>query len=649
MQDNGDDVFSYLAIAWSRLCMALPSDRLPPKQVFIGSFMQTITADQDRATFHPFTHAGRWRLTIGILQGLVLYVLYEAAARFFWPATNALVFAPALLVFTLIPVMGISALANMPLATLWRWLLVATVILAGLGVYDVWRNIGAPPAGWYGRSDKVQHPSVLLWLFGAAGLFIAHTLVLAAAADQKRIADYPTYFDCAWKLLVQLKFSGLFVTAVWMVLWLGAWLFDLIQLSFLKDLLGKTWFSIPATVFAFACAVHLTDVRPAIVRGIRNLLLVLLSWVLPVTLLIVGGFLLSLPFTGLGHLWATKHATALLLSAAAILVVLINTAFQNGAVALEVPRILRIFAQLACLMLLPLVTIAAYALWLRVADYGWTTDRIIAACCIVVAGCYALGYTWSAVQRTGLLNRIAPVNITTTLVILVILLSLFSPVLDPARISVAHQMARLENGLQSAANFDFEYLKFEGKRFGTAALEQLKTTYQGVDSALVREKAALAQAKKTKWDQAERLPTAVDVRANLTIWPKGKTVPGSFVSQDWKTNPPTLTIPSCLRTKSICDAYLIDLDGDGQTEILLIGRDRGDTGVFAQAADGNWRLVAKLPDLPGKCPQLQNKLQANEYKLVAPRLNDLEIAGQRIPLLPETNMQSMCVQPASWK
>ena len=226
-----------------------------------------------------------------------------------------------------------------------------------------------------------------------AGLFIVHTLVLASASDQKRIANYPTYFDCAWKLLVQMKFSVLFVGAVWIVLWLGASLFLLIRLNFFRDLLQESWFAIPVTVFAFACAVHLTDVRPVIVRGIRNLLLVLLSWILPVTLLIVGGFLVSLPFTGLAHLWATKHATALLLSSAAILVVLINTAFQNGTVEQDVAKILRVSARLACLLLVPLVGISAYALGLRVGEYGWTTDRIIAACCIVVASCYALGYT----------------------------------------------------------------------------------------------------------------------------------------------------------------------------------------------------------------------------------------------------------------
>jgi len=84
----------------------------------------------------------------------------------------------------------------------------------------------------------------------------------------------------------------------WLVLTLGAQLFELVKLAFLTKLMRESWFAIPVTAFAFACAMHLTDVRPAIVRGIRSLLLVLLSWLLPVAVLLIGGFLATLPFTG---------------------------------------------------------------------------------------------------------------------------------------------------------------------------------------------------------------------------------------------------------------------------------------------------------------------------------------------------------------
>lgn len=586
-----------------------------------------------------------FRLTLGLMQGFALYFLYHAAKSQLWPATEPLLFAPLLLMCSFIPVLLMSGLGHLPHKTLWRWILVATLIAAGLGFYDIWRNMGAPAWGFGLDNSKAPYPSLFLWLFGAGGFYIAHALILASAADQQVIASYPSYFDSSWKLLIQMQFSCFFVGAFWLVLWLGAELFKLIQLNFLQDLLKESWFSIPVTVFAFACAMHLTDVRPAIVRGIRNLLLVLLSWILPITLLIVGGFLLSLPFTGLTHLWATKHATALLLSVAATLVILINTAFQNGMVEADVARILRISARLASWLLLPLVAIALYALGLRVGDYGWTTDRIIAACCLLVASSYALGYAWAAAHRTRWLTGVAPVNIGTAFLIVALLLALFSPLLDPARISVRHQVARLENGRQTAEKFDFDYLKFQGKRYGLAALEQLKTSYAGKEAELVRKKATRSLEKKNPWEKSEPVSSSKDLRANLKAWPQGQQIPDSFVAQDWGKLPNAWEIPTCLKQKHAnCDVYLIDFDGDNTAELLVIGQDHayGQATLFAQETDDHWSAAATLPNGLAACPLFREKLQLGEYRLLAPRLKELEIAGTRIRLNASNTLNANC-------
>jgi hypothetical protein len=62
-----------------------------------------------------------------------------------------------------------------------------------------------------------------------------------------------------------------------------------------------------------------------------------MSWILPVAVVLVAGFICSLPFTGLAALWETRHATSVLLSAAALLLVLINAAFQNGEAKVALP------------------------------------------------------------------------------------------------------------------------------------------------------------------------------------------------------------------------------------------------------------------------------------------------------------------------
>jgi hypothetical protein len=609
-------------------------------------------ADHTNSSPINTSHLARMRLAIGALQGVALYFLYDSATNNTWPATNPFLFAPALLLCVIVPVLCISGLGTLRGRSLAIWLIFAALICYGLGFHDIWRGEGAPKSDYGTSGDLIQYPSILLWLFGIGGFFIGHTLVLSSGIESRRIASYATYFDTAWKLLVQMKFSAIFVGACWAVLWLGAGLFDLIQLRFLKDLIQKSWFSIPITVFAFACAMQLTDVRPAIVQGIRNLLLVLLSWVLPVTLLIVSGFLISLPFTGLSHLWATKHATALLLSASATLIILVNAAFQNGAVEVDVAKVLRVSARLACFLLIPLVFIAIYALGLRVAAYGWTTDRIIAACCITVACCYALGYAWAATRSSGWLSFLAPTNIATAFVVLVILVSLFSPILDPARISVANQVARLKAGLQNASSFDFDYLRFEGKRYGQSALAELKTYTVGQDASSIREKAKQASEKTNRWMREAPRPNASDLNLNLTVWPKGQQLPATFVNQDWGdiSGPETWRIPNCLKTKTnTCDVFLMDFDGDNQNELLVIGRGYSEAVLFGKNSADHWSAVGYVQGDFGKCTQFLERLKVQDFKLTAPQYKELEVAGMRIPISLDRRVESRCASETKRK
>ncbi|MBL7372883.1 DUF4153 domain-containing protein, partial [Escherichia coli] len=89
-------------------------------------------------------------------------------------------------------------------------------------------------------------------------------------------------------------------------------------------------------------AVQLTDVRDGLIRGVRTVALMLLSWLLLVITVLTAGFLAALPFTGLEPLWATRSATAMILAAAAALIILINTAYQDGEADNLPPRVLRI-------------------------------------------------------------------------------------------------------------------------------------------------------------------------------------------------------------------------------------------------------------------------------------------------------------------
>jgi hypothetical protein len=587
-------------------------------------FMPAPPIDED-TSLHASPGVGPLRLLIGLAQGIVLYLLYSAAQDKLWPATAPMLFIPAVLLFVLCPPLLVASVGHLAWRRIAQWVGGAAVVVVLLGVYDGWRRGAAAAA------VAVLPPSILLGLHLAAALFIGHVLVATASAERRRIASYPGYFDGAWKLAVQLVFSAGFTLATWLVLNLGSALFGLIGITLLGKLLHQAAFNIPVLAFAFSCAMHVTDVRPAIVRGIRGLLLVLLSWLAPVVALLVAGFVLSMPFTGLAPLWATRHASAALLGACAVLVIMINAAFQNGEAVPGLAAPVRWSARLAAVLLTPLVAIAAWALYLRVHDHGWTDERIVAAATTFIAACYALGYLAAALHDASL-RRIAAVNIAIAFVVVGIIVALFSPLLDPARLSVNSQLARLAAGKVAADKFDYHYLRFKGERFGQAALLEMAARTTGADAAAIRAGASATLARQNPYDlPALPLPptpglSEAQLRANLVMWPQGTEVPPGLLALHAEKLPGPFA-PQCLTVQGKhCDVFSIGRD-DGKRDLLLLDDKGGGNAVVSEGSDGAWRIAGYLPPWISVCDWYRQQLKAGKARSIVPARRDLEIGG----------------------
>jgi hypothetical protein len=567
------------------------------------------------------------RAVLGLAQGALLYVLYNVDDAKVWPGTDAQVFAPLVLAAVFVPTLAVAGLGNLRLPSFAIWIGGALAAIAALGAYDIFHDPIGGPFGFGSGAEPARVPSLPLWLAAAAGLFISHVLIVSGDADRAVIAKYPQYFDVAWKHAVQAALAGAFAVALWVLLFLGAALFYLIGITFFEELLRKPWFSIPVTTLALAAAVHVTDVQAGIVRGVRTLALTLLSWLLPLFALITAGFLVTLLFTGLGPLWNTRHAADLVLVTAAALIVLINAAYQDGRH--PAALVLRYAAVVAAVALTPLVVIAGYAVFLRVNQYGWTPDRIAAAACVVVAACYAAGYGLAAAARGPWLQRIEVANVVTSVVILAAILALFSPAADPLRISVADQVARLEDGRTPVQKFDFRFLRFRGGRYGMAALDRLRQLQGGPDAARIAAKATAALALKNRYDAPENAPvTPTDRAANITVvYPKGQSLPAAFLQQESER------YDYCLSDDSKCDAVMVDLDGDGAAEILLSVKPHGYFRVYKETG-GKWRHLGAL-DASSGCNGVRDALLAGNFELIAPAFKDVKAAGAILQVRPE--------------
>lgn len=525
---------------------------------------ETPADDRDRTGRDSLSDTG-WgataaaRLAVGLIQGLVLAWLIHAAdgpeTAWTWPATQAEVFGPLLIVAAYLPAVLLAGVGRLRLVTLIAWTLGAAAVLALLGWSDIARQ----------SADNLTGPPYLdfpLMPFAAVALFIGHHLILPADRERRLIAAYPTYFDTAWLAGVQLALSLGFTLAFWLLLNLGGALFGLIGIKTLNDLLREAWFSVPLMAVAFALAVQLTDVRPGLIRGVRSVALMLLSWLLLVITVLVGGFLAALPFTGMQGLWNTGSATALVLAAAGALVILINTAYQDGEPDNRPPVVLRWAARLASVLLTPLIAIAFWGLSLRIGQYGLTPDRIIATACALIGAVYALGYGYAAIlsstPRAEWMKPLERTNVLAGVLAIVVIVCLFTPIAEPTRLSVMDQVARLERGAVGKEKFDYRFLRFESGRAGQAALARLSRS----SDSEIADRARQAQAAKERYD----LPDVNQARHTpvLEAYPIGAAVPEGLITPVADGDPRV----GCAKAGD-CVVTQSDLNGDGVAEALI--------------------------------------------------------------------------------
>jgi len=555
------------------------------------------------------------RIAIGLVQGIAVAALNLAVqGEKAWPATDGLIFAPLQVAAIFVPVVVILSLGNLRPRTFTIWVLAATALCASLGYYDILRDPDD-----YALPRII--PSNVLWLALGGGLFIAHSMIVAGDADRRFIATYPRYFEVAWKHGVQLVFAACF-GIFWAVLIQS----DPFRVSSVWPFVRKIEFTIPIATLAFAYVLHVTDAHATIIRAVQALALTLLSRLLHIVALLAVAIVLALPFAGFE---IHRGLTGILLATAAALVFLINTTYPDLRSASPASTALRYSSSLVVAIVVLLVALAAYGLTLRVQQYGWSPQRIIASACIAVGACFALGYALAMAWPKARLSTFEATNIITAFIMLGAILALLTPIADPARLSVADQVARLESGRTPPERFDFAFLRFGSGRYGVEALARLSQEQDGSDAARIAELANVAMSWRTR-DQIRVTP---QVRlANITVvHPKGQSLPMSFLQQDWGAHPQRGALPFCLLQNFKCEAILADLDDDGNAEVLLYAP-FGPASAFKVTADERWVIVGQMSNLG--CAGVREALRDGNFQLSQAVLKELAVNQQRLPIVP---------------
>jgi len=582
----------------------------------LHSLIRGIIRDMNEPTAQtsPALHA-----LIGAVQGLALWSLHESVDGDFWPPgashwiwALAYFIAMAPLAWQLLP--GVFERSSQRIGCA----LLLGLAYALLGAHAGWQN---GVAG--GRADYGYVFAAIVIAFVLLGL-------IGGWDFQSRRFDYERHFDSAWRNGLLIPLAGCVTGLVWALLWAGALLMRAIGLHGLEELLSKQLPQYLITTTTVSWVIGTGLARPSTLLALRRFVLTLIGWLLPMALVLALCWVLALPFTGLEHLFATRSAASYAFWFLALSIALLNAAVQDGSTQPPyAPRLARALAW-AWLCILPIIIIGDWALARRVAQHGWTPDRVWAAFVGGMLTLYAFGYASSQLKREPWMGRVQATNWILCAVGLVAAVALLSPVADSHRISAQSQLARLQQGVVAPDQFDWASLSRMG-RYGFDALSTLDKQ-GGVGASEARRK-----LRELEFGAKKRPAlTGTELRARLLVLPRGHDLDTAWLEQmaaqaRWRTD---LCDPQPTR----CLAWSKDFDGDGVDEILFVERAEQGSSVTLYVRHGSqWEAMgARHARAFGSdkrtFEQWREAIESDQVRLVKPRWPDLQIGQERIEL-----------------
>jgi len=507
---------------------------------------------------------------VALLQGGLLYLAQKGTTEGWWPFAAL---SGRICWYTLVlavPTAMILSVVELRDKSFWRHAALLAALFAALAIWAVWNATGAPGI----RSWKVLAP------FGISlgiGLFIALPWWQGRLARGTWRQPYAALFEHAWQNALTLLLAALFTGICWAVLWLWAALFELVKIDFFRELFREDAFVHLATgaMAGFGILIGRTQQRP--VQVARQILFAVLKGLLPLLAFIALLFAASLPFTGLQPLWHTDSAAVTLVSLIALLVIFVNAVFQEGTGPRPYPTWLRRVVEVAVLVLPLYAALALLAMGLRIGQYGWTPDRFWAGLLVLIAALHAFGYAWVVLRSRGdahWLQRLPRVNCTLAWVAIALAVLANSPLLDPYRVTVSSQIARVSASAPTLAQDDLDQLRFDSGRRGYEALRALRANPALRDHADALAAVDRTLARMQRWGdfatarerERDLLRDEAQLRRQIAVAPGTGDIDATW----WQAVlGERLKSGDCRLRGADCVVMQRDLDSDGRNEVLL--------------------------------------------------------------------------------
>ncbi len=459
-------------------------------------------------------------------------------------------------------------------------------------------------------------------------------------------SDYPELFNQSWNIVVRYVAAWLFQGLFWAVVLLSNALFGIIGLEIIDTLL-----EIPPVPYLLSGLV--LGLALAVVNELKEfvspyLVLRLLRLLLPVVLLVVAIFVIMVPFRGLSGLFGGLSAAGILMAMAIGAVTLVSTAVdQSDDEAVSMP-FMQASSQLLALSLPVLAGLAVMAIWMRVAQYGWSPERLAAATVAAVVLAYSSLYFVAVIRRNRWMANIRWFNTCLAPAVLAVAALWLTPVMNPQRISANDQLARYEQGRTHLKDLDLWTIGKDWGRAGREAAPLFAEAERAGREVVAEQLAALERSndffsyeRLLSGAQSDRMREFLDL---VPVRPVGAEIPeGVFGS----AAAPAGWIESCARRTAAknpgCALVIADLlPGRDGSEIVLVTKQPGDwvrIEMWSRTETGHWRnhgIPARLagPEISVNSDEVIDLIIAGEFDLAPATVNTIGFGDTRFIMLP---------------
>ncbi len=458
---------------------------------------------------------------------------------------------------------------------------------------------------------------------------------LQGLRDTPRQLDYPALFRRAWDNLLTLLTGHAFTLLCWLILWLSAGLFNLVGLDFLQQLLQEDSFYFPATGLLLGFGLTLGRSHLGAIRSVLRICLSFSQVLLPAVSAITVLFAVALLLSDLTPLWATGHATFLLLSLIYLVVALVNGVYTDGQEDRPYARPVTGIVIAGLLVLPALAAIAAYAMSLRVGQYGLTVSRLYGIVAIGFGALYAASYAVAALRGMranadwlpgfGTMNRALG-----ALLVLVLILSQ-SPGLNFRERALAYQLKSIDLTTNSPGETDWMYLRFELGRPGYSAVQKVaeQAQTQGLNNLAAHLQMVL-EATHPYDDRSANYSIAQLLQdGKIRVLPEGIEVPQDLPAQmaTLREEIPMFGSPAyCSRPDPACMLIAMELNRTPPQEWVLIPPpEQGcEYPVFTKTND-NWTFAGYLrPDNYCINSETYGAIAAGRWSTLVPAYDNLQ-------------------------